>query len=201
MEIRPGVTNCHLQRRLAAGEVRRRCAARALHRRLRISMTRVNIFILATRGWRRLPPVAVCDPEGTCTLRLSRSGLRETQTLNRVSAPASKLAYTFTERLLPILLILINRTSMPYGHDQHDQPLLLQLTNDAVILHPIPPQSKLAGAKRFAEVARVFGLRDALIHIIEDLALDCPVELLEVFQGSGIVLNRPGQVLSSLAGW
>ena len=21
------------------------------------------------RGWRRLPPFAVCDPEGTCTLR------------------------------------------------------------------------------------------------------------------------------------
>ncbi len=40
------------------------------------------------RGWRRLPPVAVCDPEGTCTLRLSRSRLRETQALNRVSAPA-----------------------------------------------------------------------------------------------------------------
>ena len=40
------------------------------------------------RGWRRLPPVAVCVPEGACTLRLSRSGLRETQTLNRVSAPA-----------------------------------------------------------------------------------------------------------------
>jgi hypothetical protein len=31
--------------------------------------------------------------------------------------------------------------------------------------------------------------------------LDCPVKLLEVFQGSGIVLNGPGQVLSSLAGW
>jgi hypothetical protein len=41
------------------------------------------------RGWRiRLPPVAVCDPDGSGILRLSRTGLRETQTLNRVSAPA-----------------------------------------------------------------------------------------------------------------
>jgi hypothetical protein len=40
-----------------------------------------------------------------------------------------------------------------------------------------------------------------LVHIIKNLSLDLPVELLEVFEGSGVVLNRPGQVLSSLAGW
>ena len=97
--------------------------------------------------------------------------------------------------------IVIDSAVMSYGHDQHYQTLLLKLTNDAVIPHPIPPQSKLAGAKRFAEVARVLGIRDGLIHTVEDLALDCAVEFLEVFQRSMILPNRPGRVLSSPAGW
>jgi len=90
---------------------------------------------------------------------------------------------------------------MPNGHHQHDQPLFLKLTDDAVIAHPVPPQSKFAGTKRFAEIPRVLSCRDALIHIIKDLALNCPVELLEIFQGAGIVLNALGQVSSSLGGW
>jgi YD repeat-containing protein len=49
------------------------------------------------RGWRRLPRFAVCDREGTCTLRLSRSGLRETQTLNRAG----------WRRLLPLGVCLL----------------------------------------------------------------------------------------------
>ena len=110
-------------------------------------------------------------------------------------------AYPSPLYLPELMLILINRASVLFGHDQHYQPLLLKFTNDAVILHPIPPQSKFAGTKAFAEVARVASRRDALIHIIENLPLDCPIKLLEVFQRSRIVLNRPGQVLSSLAGW
>ena len=90
---------------------------------------------------------------------------------------------------------------MAYGHDEYHQPLFLQLTDDAVIPHPIPPQSKLAGAKRFAEMAWVFGRGDAQIHIVEDFPLDLAVELLEILQGSRIVFNAPGQVASGLAGW
>ena len=56
-----------------------------------------------------------------------------------------------------LILIVVNGAPMPYGHHQHHQPRFLQLTDYAVIPHPIPPQSKLAGAKRFAEMARVIG--------------------------------------------
>jgi len=90
---------------------------------------------------------------------------------------------------------------MPFGNKEHHQPLFLQLTDDAVIPHPIPPQSKLAGAKRFAEIARVRARGDTRIHIIEDFPLDGAVEFLEVLQGARIVFNAPGQVLSALAGW
>ena len=99
-----------------------------------------------------------------------------------------------------LMLIVLNCASMPYDHHERHQPLFLQLTDDAVIPHLIPPQSKLAGAKRFAEMARVFGRSDPRIHIIEDFPLDRAVELLEILQGSGVVFNRPGQVVSALAG-
>src|SRR5271157_928688 len=94
-----------------------------------------------------------------------------------------------------------NGASMPYGHHEHHQPLLLQLTDDAVIPHPIPPQSKLAGAKRSAEMAWVLCRGDPCIHIIEDFPLDRAVELPEILQGFRIVFNAPGQVVSALAGW
>ena len=90
---------------------------------------------------------------------------------------------------------------MPYGHHEHHQPLFLKLADDAVIPHPIPPQSKPAGSKGFTEIARVWGRRDPRVHIIEDFPLDRAVELLEILQGSRIVFNTPGQVLSALAGW
>ena len=90
---------------------------------------------------------------------------------------------------------------MAYGHDEYHQPLCLQLTDDTVIPHAIPPQSKLAGTQRFAKIPRVFGRGYAQIHIIEDFPLDLAVELLEILQSSRIVFNAPGQVVSGLAGW
>jgi len=90
---------------------------------------------------------------------------------------------------------------MTHGHHQHHQPALLQLADDAIIAHPIPPQSKLAGSKRLAEITRVFSRRDPRIHVIEDFPLDRAVELLEILQGSMIVFNGPSQVLSALVGW
>lgn len=100
----------------------------------------------------------------------------------------------------PILLV-VNRASMTHRHDEHQQPVLLQLTDDAIIAHPVPPQSKLAGPKRLAELARVLGCRNPRIHVIEDFALNRAVELLEILQSSMIVFNRPSQVFSALAGW
>ncbi len=99
------------------------------------------------------------------------------------------------------LLIVVNRASMTRGHHEHYQPVLLQLADDTIIAYPIPPQSKLTGSKRFAEIARVRGRRNPRIHVIEDFPLDGAVELFEVLQGSMIVFNGPSQVLSALAGW
>jgi hypothetical protein len=90
---------------------------------------------------------------------------------------------------------------MTHGHYEHHQPVLLQFTDDATIAHPIPPQSKLAGSKRFAELAWMLGCRDPRIHVIEDFALNGAVELLDILQGSMIVFNGPSQVLSVHAGW
>lgn len=99
------------------------------------------------------------------------------------------------------ILIGVNRASMTHGHYEDHEPVLLQLTDDPIIAHPISPQSKLAGSKRFAELARVLGRGDPRIHVIEDFALDRAVKLLEILQGSMIVFNGPSQVLSALAGW
>ena len=76
---------------------------------------------------------------------------------------------------------------MPYGHYQHHQLLLLQLTDDAVVPQPIPPQPKLASSKGFAEIVRVFGRRDPIVHVIDDFPLDRPVEPLEILQRARIV--------------
>ncbi len=90
---------------------------------------------------------------------------------------------------------------MSHGDHEHYQPIFLQLTDDAIIAQPIPPQSKFAGPKRLAQFTGVLGRRDPRIHVIEDFALDLAVELLKVLQGSMIVFNGPSQVLSALAGW
>jgi hypothetical protein len=75
---------------------------------------------------------------------------------------------------------LTGRAAMPYGYYQHDQLLLLQFADNAVVPHSIPPQSKLASSKRFAKVARVFRSRDPIVHVIEYFPLDRPVEPLQI---------------------
>ena len=99
------------------------------------------------------------------------------------------------------MLIAVYCASMTHGHHEHHQTILLELADDAIIAHPIPPQSKLAGSKRFAEPSRVLGRRDPRIHVIEDFLLNGAVELLEILQSSIIVFNGPSQVFSALAGW
>ena len=121
-----------------------------------------------------------------------------------LSMSAGAVAFAWRTRRSGITrptLIIINGASMPYGHHEHHQPLFLKLADNAVIPHPVPPQSKLAGAESFTEIARVCSRRDPRVHIIEDFPLDRAVELLEILQGSAIVFNAPGQVVFALADW
>lgn len=99
------------------------------------------------------------------------------------------------------ILFLVNRAAVSYGYDEHDELRFLQPANNPVVAHAVSPQSKAAVPKRFAEGAWIFGVRNPLVHVVQDFALHRSVKLLEIGERSLIVLNRPGQALSGLARW
>ncbi len=67
---------------------------------------------------------------------------------------------------------------MADGDDQHDEFRLLKLANDAVVAHPVTPESELAMPERLAKVARIVRLGDAFVDEVEDFTLDLAVEFL-----------------------
>src|SRR5262249_42042678 len=79
------------------------------------------------------------------------------------------------------------------------EPALLKLADDAVIAEAIAPEAEFAMTKGFAERSRVVSGCYALVHVVEDFALDWRIELLEVLDGTLVVLNLPGQAGSGLA--
>jgi hypothetical protein len=85
--------------------------------------------------------------------------------------------------------IAVNCAPMAHCHDEHDQPLLLQFADDAIVAHPIAPEPKLAASKRFSKAPRVFGQRDSVIHVIEDFPLDGAIEFPEVSGSPRVVFN------------
>jgi len=77
-------------------------------------------------------------------------------------------------------LSLVNGASMSYGHHEHHEPLILKFTDDTVIAHAKPPESKFAASQRLPEIAGVCSRVDAVIHVVEDFPLYRLVELPEV---------------------
>ena len=86
---------------------------------------------------------------------------------------------------------------MSYRHHQHNQTLILKFADDAVIPHPVTPQTESASSQWFAELARILRSRHALIHVIDDLALHRTIRLLQIAQRFGIVFDGPVQWPSS----
>jgi hypothetical protein len=51
--------------------------------------------------------------------------------------------------------------------DQHDPPCILEFADDAKIAHPVPPWAELVSAQRLAKIARIVGLGNPFLEVIE----------------------------------
>ncbi len=87
--------------------------------------------------------------------------------------------------------ISVDGAAMAHSHHQDNQSLILQLADDPIIAHAIAPQAESASAQWLSKLTRILRGCYALIHVIEDLALDGTIQLLEVAQRLGIVFNGP----------
>jgi hypothetical protein len=72
--------------------------------------------------------------------------------------------------------LLIHFATMADRDDQHNDPVLLNLTDDSVIPDSVSPEALVGVAQRFAKVLGIVGGRNPRIHVIEDLFLDALVE-------------------------
>ena len=86
------------------------------------------------------------------------------------------------------------------AHYQNAQRLIVDFANDAVLSDSITPEISERPAQCFAHATRVFQRGDAAVHVIEDATSGILVELVELPEGTGRVLNRPGQDVDSLHG-
>ncbi len=59
--------------------------------------------------------------------------------------------------------------------DQNEEDIILNLTEDTVIAHPIAPQSDPFGFERLAKAARIFLGRDSLLQVSNDVVLSLPI--------------------------
>jgi hypothetical protein len=105
--------------------------------------------------------------------------------------------------------VLVDYAAVADGDDKHNESGLLKLANDPEVAQTITPEPELAVPKRLTKAAGVVRLGNALLHVVENLALDFvldwtrrwAVEFLEVLDGLGVVLNRPSQAGSEPGRW
>ena len=75
--------------------------------------------------------------------------------------------------------------------DHHDQSLVLNQANDAIVANAVGPELILIAAQRLAQSARVAACNHALLEIVDPALLDCLVELAQLVAGVRPKLNPP----------
>jgi hypothetical protein len=68
-------------------------------------------------------------------------------------------------------LIVVDRALMADTHDEHDEPILLNGTDDSRVANAITPQAELASTKGFSEVTRITCSSYPVLQLVKDLAL------------------------------
>lgn len=71
----------------------------------------------------------------------------------------------------PQFLSFVDLFAVAYRNDEHDQPVLLDLAEDAVVSHAITPYSGVIVPEWFAEYGWILSRSDALTKITQDEAL------------------------------
>lgn len=83
--------------------------------------------------------------------------------------------------------------AMADSEDQDGSRLLLHFANDAVIADTVPPKSFFLSVQRFAELARILEMLNALSEVPNDFGLPSTVQFNDLFLSGPRNLSAPSQ--------
>jgi hypothetical protein len=81
-------------------------------------------------------------------------------------------------------------------NDHHEQLLILDQRDDAIVPDTVGPELALVAAQQFPELSWITAGDDALLQIVDQSPLNRSVELAQLVAGIRTELNRPARVPS-----
>ena len=91
--------------------------------------------------------------------------------------------------------LLVNVLAVGNTNNQHNQFVIFNVANHAVIPHPVTPQSRKVARQRLAKTAGIFIGGNALAEVVQNIDLGLTVEFAKLFSRCIVKLNCPGQGL------
>jgi hypothetical protein len=82
---------------------------------------------------------------------------------------------------------------------EHEDAVVFDAADEAVVFNAIAPKSSQVAAQRLAEAAGIFGAGNALAQVIEDGLLDARIQFAKLAAGAVVELDCPALWMSLLS--